>query len=182
VGYDGVVHRNFQDVWFEVHLFWPTGIVSDLHAISMTETDGFIAGSGGTIQRFNGNSFEPMSSSSGETLWDLLLLDGSTWTAIAVGSGGTILGLKTSTNQWTAMASTVTTPLYAVTRGPDNVLYVVGAYGTLLQYTDKKWSRITTHTSAHLFGACAMDGALYVCGGDNTVFGGKLFRYGPPAH
>jgi hypothetical protein len=113
-------------------------------------------------------------------LWDIASVETPQYRAVAVGSGGLILGLSIDGRTgWTPMQSPVTSTLYSLTRGPGGYLFAVGDGGTVLRFVDEKWNVVPVPTTRTFLKALSRDGALFVCGG-NDAAGGILFRYGPP--
>jgi hypothetical protein len=179
VGSGGSIRRRSGDTWAGIHLTWPNGIPLDLHTVNLSASEGFAAGKGGTILRFDGTNWGFMTSHSGATLWDIVPVNHELWRAVAVGSSGVCLGLSKSDGEWTEMASPVTSSLYSLATGPDGNLFAVGAFGTVIRYLDNRWWIVPVPASQSFTRAWSYGGALYACGGSVTS-GGMLFRYGPP--
>jgi hypothetical protein len=93
-----------------------------------SETDIFAVGDGGAILRFDGTVWEPMTSGSTATLHDVWGKSSSE--IYAVGAGGTLLEFDGTS--WTKKPVTTTEDLHGV-RGVGDVLYLVGANGTVLR-------------------------------------------------
>jgi hypothetical protein len=178
VGNDGTIKRRETDWWLSMGVVWPTGVVHDLLAISVNESEGFISGNGGTVLHFNGSHWEPMQTHSGETLWDIIAVEDRPFRAMTAGSAGTILQLSTDTGEWTKMTTPVVTSLHAIVIGPSGNVRAAGAHGVMLGYLENQWVSLPSPTSSYIVGFCVHDGALYACGGD-VDRGGLLFRYGP---
>lgn len=177
VGNEGTIKRRQDDFWIQMGVFWPSGIVHHLLAVSVNDTDGFISGTGGTVLWFNGTHWEHMQTHSGETLWDIIALESASFRAMAVGSAGTVLSLSTDTGEWSTMTTPVTTSLHTVAIGPSGNVCAAGMHGVILSYRHDQWVSLES-TPTHIVGLCVHDGALYACGGD-VDHGGMLFRFGP---
>ncbi len=184
VGKNGIVREREGTGW---KVIYPagSGVVFDLHAISMTGGGGYIAGVGrilyyevhapqqdGTwVVRYTKDSYN---------FWDILVTETSKYTAIAVGADGLSMGRPRNDN-WEVMLVPVTGTLYSVTLGPGGDVYAAGTGGALLRLVHDVWKVIPAPTTRTFFSVRADGGALFVCGGDDAS-GGFLLRYGPPSH
>jgi hypothetical protein len=179
VGRNGEVRERVGSTWGKV---FTTGVAGDLHAVNMTETGGLMAGSPAVILYYdNYNWVVEYTGSPTSALWDIAPVETPQYRAMAVGSGGLILGLSIDDRTgWTPIQSPTTSTLYSLVRGPGGYLFAVGAGGTVLRFVNEKWDAVQVPTTRTFLKAWSQGGTLFVCGG-NDAAGGILFRYGPPS-
>jgi len=177
VGKNGAIRERHGTTWSGVN----SDAIYDLHAIHMTDTEGYIAGIYGIILYFDGAGWTvKYTRATGGNLWDITPVQTAQYRAIAVGAGGLSLGRSTAEAVgWITMETPVSTTLYSLARGPGGYLFAVGAGGTVLRLLDEKWIQVNVPTTRTFFKAWERDGALFACGG-GAPSGGILFRYGPP--
>ena len=175
VGQFGNIRERHGTSWSRVQ----NDAYNDLHAVRMTDDEGYIVGDNGDILIFEAGVWKLKYTNSGMTLTDVEPVNTFQYRAITVGTDG--LSLARSTDEalgWTTIQTNVSTTLYSLARGPGGFLYAAGSGGTLLKLVHEKWDLVPAPTTHTFFKACERSGALYLCGGDSR--GGILFRYGPP--
>ncbi|HBI14961.1 MAG TPA: hypothetical protein DDY20_05530 [Desulfobulbaceae bacterium] len=109
----------------------------------------FAVGRSGKILRFNGSSWNPMSSGTSEDLHGIWGGTVSPYRAVAVGENGTTLLFNGSS--WSPMASNSTRSLRSVWGNTSGTrFFAVGSYGTILCYDGSSWTNMISKTNAQL--------------------------------
>jgi photosystem II stability/assembly factor-like uncharacterized protein len=98
--------------------------------------DVFAVGDGGTILRYNGTYWSPMTSGTTEHLHGVW--GNSAGDVFAVGDNGTIL--RYNGTYWSPMTSSTDRNLYAVWGSSSDNVFAVGESGTILRYNGISWS------------------------------------------
>ena len=107
----------------------------------------------GTILKWNGQSWNPITEGKQKTIKRLWGADASNvW---AVGAGGTIL--KWNGTTWTAQNLGTTVDLNGVWGTDRNNVWAVGAGGTILKWNGTAWAAQTSGTTANLNGVWGTD-------------------------
>jgi hypothetical protein len=175
-GADGVIRERRGSIWASVL----TTTYEDLHAVRMTETGGFIVGTGGVILELTGGNWGVKHTRANTVLWDIATVQSANWSAVAVGENGVSLGRSTAVGVgWSVITTPVSHALYCLVRAPGGDLLAVGATGTVLRFDDGQWNIVPVSESRTYRSACATNDAIFVCGG-TTGSGGIILRYGPP--
>lgn len=174
VGKNGAIREHHDTGW----KFFSNSYAYDLHAIAMTNDEGYIAGVGALLYYEHG-SWVVRYTDQDANFWDIITVQTPAYRVIVVGANGLSLG-RTGNDVWETLPTGVTTTLYSLTLGPDGDVYAAGANGTLLQLIDDVWTIIPAPTTRTFLGVWGDGDALFMCGGDDAS-GGFLFRYGPSA-
>jgi hypothetical protein len=178
VGSGGSIYRrNLLGAWIVTRPTTP--VFDDLHAyVSVASDQAYIVGENGRILGFNGSAWAAMTARAPAHLYDAIAgLDGEPVPVIAVGFGGTIVGITTS--DVSTMDSPTSATLHALARGPGGRLYAVGQSGVVIMFDGEAWSVATSPTLKTLRGAWGDGENLFVVGGEEAS-GPILLRYGPP--
>jgi len=134
-----------------------------------SDTDVIAVGKKGTIYRYDGSSWNPMSSQSNEDLNDVEVVDANA--AFAVGSDGEVLQL--SGGVWTSIGGFTNEDLFGVWAASATEVYAVGKKGTLYRYDGSTWTDESAAAGtdnkdiedawgdANFFYAISEDGRLY---------------------
>jgi len=132
----------------------------------------FAVGSGGNILRYDGNSWNSMTSNLAASVTLFGVWGTSINDVFAVGSGGVIAHFDGFA--WSPMTNTDTNWLWDVWGSAPNDVYASGDGGTILHYDGTAWSRDNTHpginTLYRIWGTASDN--LYVVGS-----GGQILRY-----
>ena len=185
VGKNGAIRKREITGWKIVYSDNGYGGALDLHAISMTDDDGYIVG-GGKILYYEihnpqqDGTWTVRYSRDSYNFQDVMVTQTPAYKAIAVGTNGLSLG-RGHNGTWEVMQVPVSATLYSLALGPDGDVYAAGAGGTLLHLVDDAWTLIAAPTTRAFFSVCTEGNALFLCGGDD-LSGGFLFRYGTPSH
>lgn len=145
---------------------------NEFRGISGTsDTDVIAVGRRGTIYRYDGSSWNAMSSPSGADLNDVEVVDGNT--AFAVGRKGEVLQLAGGV--WTSIGGFTNEDLFGVWAASATDVYAVGKKGTLFHYDGSVWtdqSAAAGTNNKNLEDAWG-DGNFFYAVGDD----GRLYRY-----
>ena len=101
-----------------------------------SDTDVIAVGRRGTIYRWDGSGWTPMTSPSNEDLNDVEVVDANT--AFAVGNNGEVLQLANGV--WTSIGGFTNEELYGVWAASATEVYAVGKKGTLFLYDGSAWT------------------------------------------
>lgn len=159
------VFRYDGSTWTRVR-----GVAASLEGLwGMAANDLFVVGQGGLIERYNGTTWTPMASGTGETLTDVW---GASNTAVfAVGTNGVIR--RFDGTSWSAQASQTSQWLWGVHgSGPTNVI-AVGEGGTILRYDGTSWSPMASPTTDAVVGVRVFSPTDAIAVGG----GGVVLRY-----
>lgn len=121
-----------------------SGVTGDLRAaFASSPTDAWIAGAGGTLLHYDGESLSPEDLTQGDAgsavSDDLYSLWGASADDVwAVGSAGALYHFDGST--WTKQTSVTGEPLYSVWGLSKDKVYAVGEHGILLSYDGLMWT------------------------------------------
>ena len=131
----------------------------------------FLAGSNGTILKYDGTTWTKMTSGTTEHLWDIW---GKSNNAVfAVGESGTIV--KYDGTAWKKMSSPTTSQLFGVWGSGPTDVWAVGDYGEILHYNGSYWSKKVSGVKVGLH-------AVWGTGTDNVFAVGEnntVLQYGP---
>ena len=151
---------TFSEVWRFLLAAPPPAVTADLYGVwSVSESDVFVVGAGGTILRYGG-AWSAETSPTTQTLHAVWATGGGQ--AFAVGAGGTILHRDGAT--WSAIASPTTVDLTGVWGSSSSDVWAVG--GSLILH----WNG-TSFTVAHDRMAGALRGISGIAADDIWVTG-----------
>jgi len=131
----------------------------------------YLAGSNGTIIKYNGTSWTKMTSGTSEHLWDIW---GASNNAIfAVGEKGVIL--RYNGKAWKKMTVPISTQLFGVWGSGPTDVWAVGDYGETLHFNGTSWSKKVSGVKVALY-------AVWGTGSDNIFAVGEsntILQYAP---
>ena len=132
----------------------------------------FVACQDGTIYRFDGSTWNPMTTGTTSGLNDIW---GSSETDVfAVGETGTILHYDGSS--WTPMPIEKSNRLWGVWGSSNTDVYAVGDSGTILHYDGVQWKAIPSMTQRNLTGVWgSSESDVFVVGGIVLHYDGKAW-------
>lgn len=166
VGYNAILHWD--------GLAWspykePSPTIEDLSSVSLTSaSDGWAVGYGGTILRWNGDTWSQVSSPITSALHSVATTSASDgW---SVGADGVILRWNGST--WSSTTSPTSETLYSTAVDSSGNGWTVGTGGTILQRNGSGWAKVSSPTAEDL-GAVAI-----VSGSDAWAVGNGAWGYG----
>ncbi len=137
---------------------------ADLNAIWGTSaTDLFAVGAGGVILRYNGSTWQTMTSNTSNALNGVW---GSSGTNIlAVGGNRTVM--RYNGTSWASANSGVPTGavLNDVWVSSDTLAYAVGNGGVILRWNGTSWSSMTSGTTVNLYDIDGSSGTIFAGGG-----------------
>lgn len=135
---------NQSNVWVSVES--PT--TNDLYSVeTVSATNGWAVGSGGTILYWNGNTWVLVNSSTTDSLNSIAMV--SETDGWIVGSNGTIL--YWNGNSWTEVNSPTTDDLWSVTMVSATDGWAVGNNGVILRWDGNAWTTLPGPTTGQLF-------------------------------
>jgi len=109
-------------------------------------TNVFAVGDAGTILRYDGSAWSPMSSGTPRVL---LGVWGTGNTVFAVGDAGTVLRYNGTT--WTSIGPGPVDDLLAVWGSSERDVYVTGSSGIILRYDGSTWTTMPSGTTRALY-------------------------------
>jgi hypothetical protein len=178
VGISGtIVRRDNSGSWTIVRPTTP--VFEHLHAyVSIASDQAYIVGGNGIILGYNGAAWVVMSAHAPAHLYDAIAgTDRELIPVIAVGFGGTIVGISSSGP--VPMDSPTIATLLALARGPGGGIYAVGQNGVVIRFDGRVWSVVASPTLKTLRSAWFDGESLFLTGGEASS-GPVLLRYGPP--
>jgi len=128
-------------------------------------TNLFAVGANGTILRYNGTSWSPMSSTVSAFLAGVYAPDANN--AFVVGGNGTIL--RFNGTSWSTMQSPTNVLLYGVWGTGVNDVYAVGENGVILRYNGTAWSAMTVSTTQTFRGISGSGSTAAAVGYASTI-------------
>lgn len=124
-----------------------TQLVNNHAAWAATDTDIWVVGDNGTIQRGTGSGWTTETSNTANTLYGIHGISATdVW---AVGANGTVV--KWNGAAWGVEATPTTETLRGVYAYSATNVYAVGDNGTILHYDGASWTAQTSSTGEHLY-------------------------------
>jgi hypothetical protein len=174
VGSEGRIRMRTPSGWSHFGKLTPLAI----YGIAVgSANEAYAVGEGGWIGRYNGITWQSMTSFTSRDLFDVIAMPGNDPRAVAVGDGGVIRALVVPPGVWYDMPGPTTVALHALAFGPGGDLYAAGGGGIVLRLRGTAWEIVPTPTGRTLLATCSRNGTLFVAGGDE-VGGAVLLRYG----
>ena len=131
----------------------------------------FLAGSNGTILKYDGTTWKKMTSGTTEHLWDIWGVSNSA--VYAVGESGTILRYNGAA--WKKMTVPSTTQLFGVWGSGPTDIWAVGDYGEILHYNGSYWSKKVSGVKVGLRAVWGTGADMVFAAGENNT----VLQYGP---
>ncbi|MBU6410367.1 MAG: putative Ig domain-containing protein, partial [Verrucomicrobia bacterium] len=170
-GSGGVICFWNGSAWVSV----TTGTSDNLYCVDAVDSStAYAVGAGGTILRFDGTSWSAQTSgTTSVTFYGVQFLNDNF--GYAVGSGGAIYQTLNGGTTWTALASGTGSTLRGVCVVDTNTAWAVGDNGVFLQTTDggAHWTAISLGVTVTFYSVQFIDGLGIICGDEGTVF---IFR------
>lgn len=171
-----LLRRELAGTWATVRLT-PT-IASALRAFAgPTTVRGYVVGDNGTLQIYNGSTWNAFASGVSADLYDVAAGPDELTSAIVVGASGTILQI--TPGHVTQMTSPTSATLYTIVRGIDGDFYAAGQSGVVIRFDGNAWSVVNSPTLKPLRASWYDGSTVYFVGGEASN-GPVLLRYGPP--
>jgi hypothetical protein len=133
---------------------------------SSSRTDAFTVGDAGEIRRYDGTSWNLLTSgttSSLNAVWGI----GASNAVFAAGENGAIVYFDGSS--WHAQTSGTTQPLYAIWGTSANDVFAVGGTGTVLHYDGSAWSAQSSGSGLTLRGVWGTSSSSVFAVGDGST-------------
>lgn len=131
------------------------GYQTEFTSVATTATEAWAVGDAGTMLRYDGTPWTPLSSGRTAALRAISAADNTT--AWAVGQTGTILRYSADTRSWSPSTLPGTTPptMNSVAAVSANEAYAVGTGGAVYKWNGTAWGALTSGTGSDLFAVCA---------------------------